>query len=72
MQYLFTQKELNMRKRRWIELVKDYECTIEYHPRKANVVAYALSRRPMSTKTHEFPIALRDHLMGTLQVEAHS
>ena len=51
-QYLFTQKELNMRQRRWIELIKDYECTIEYHPRKANVVADALSRRPMSSISH--------------------
>ena len=32
LQYLFTQKELNMRQRIWIELIKDYEWTIEYHP----------------------------------------
>ena len=51
-QYLFTQKELNMRQRKWIELIKDYECTIEYHPGKVNVVAYALSRRPMSSLSH--------------------
>ena len=52
LQYLFMQKELNMRQRRWIELIKDYECTIEYHPGKANVVAYAFSRRPMSSISH--------------------
>ena len=43
--YLFTQKELNMRQRRWLELVKDYDCEILYHPGKANRVADALSRK---------------------------
>ena len=52
LQYLFTQKELNMRQRRWVELIKDYECTIEYHPGKANVVADALSMKSTSSISH--------------------
>jgi len=45
LQYLFKQKELNLRQRRWLELLKDYDITILYHPRKANVAADALSRK---------------------------
>nr|CAD1821754.1 unnamed protein product [Ananas comosus var. bracteatus] len=45
LKYLFTQKELNLRQRRWLELLKDYDLTILYHPGKANVVADALSRK---------------------------
>ena len=37
-----------MRQRRWLELVKDYDCSINYHPGKANVVANALNRKPSS------------------------
>nr|GEY99828.1 retrovirus-related Pol polyprotein from transposon TNT 1-94 [Tanacetum cinerariifolium] len=43
--YIFTLRELNMRQRRWLELLKDYDTNIQYHPRKANVVADALSRK---------------------------
>ncbi|WVZ83394.1 hypothetical protein U9M48_030552 [Paspalum notatum var. saurae] len=45
LKYILTQPELNMRQRRWLELIKDYDLEIHYHPRKANVVADALSRR---------------------------
>jgi hypothetical protein len=45
LKYIFTQSELNMRQRRWLELIKDYELEIHYHTGKANAVADALSRK---------------------------
>ncbi|GJY63779.1 putative reverse transcriptase domain-containing protein [Tanacetum coccineum] len=45
LQYILNQKELNLRQRRWIKLLSDYDCEIRYHPRKVNVVADALRER---------------------------
>ncbi|GKB16605.1 putative reverse transcriptase domain-containing protein [Tanacetum coccineum] len=45
LQHILDQKELNMRQRRWLELLSDYDCELCYHPGKANVVANALSRK---------------------------
>ena len=49
LKYLPSQRELNLRQRRWMKLIKDYDCVIDYHPRKANVVADALSRKSVQT-----------------------
>jgi hypothetical protein len=45
LKYIFTQNDLNLRQRRWLELIKDYDLGINYHPGKANVVVDALSRK---------------------------
>jgi hypothetical protein len=45
LKYIFTQKDLNLRQRRWLELIKDYDMEIHYHPSKATLVADALSRK---------------------------
>ncbi|GJV71705.1 putative reverse transcriptase domain-containing protein [Tanacetum coccineum] len=45
LQHILNQKELNMRQRRWLELLSDYDCQLRYHLRKANVVADALSQK---------------------------
>ena len=49
LKYLPSQRELNLRQRKWMELIKDYDCVIDYHLGKANVVANALSRKSMQT-----------------------
>ncbi|XP_022876892.1 uncharacterized protein LOC111395114 [Olea europaea var. sylvestris] len=51
LKYIFDQKELNLKQRRWLELIKDYDCNIDYHLGKANVVADALSRKISSPIT---------------------
>ena len=45
LKYIFTEADLNKRQRRWLELIKDYDLEVHYHPSKANVVADALSRK---------------------------
>ncbi|KAI5000904.1 hypothetical protein ZWY2020_010863 [Hordeum vulgare] len=45
LKYIFTRRELNMRQRRWLELIKDYDLNIQYHPSKANVLVDALRRK---------------------------
>ncbi|XP_070025849.1 uncharacterized protein [Nicotiana sylvestris] len=55
LKYIFQQRDLNLRQRRWMELLKDYDCSILYHPGKANVVADALSRKSMGSLAHIAP-----------------
>jgi hypothetical protein len=57
LKYIFTQPDLNLRQRRWLELIKDYDLEINYHPGKANVVADAPSR-----KSHLNMLATRELL----------
>ena len=71
LKYIFTQSELNMRQRRWLELIKDYNLEVHYHPGKANVVANALSRK--SHLVEETPLSLNHaevlaHLALTLEL----
>ena len=65
LKYIFTQKELNLRQRRWLELIKDYDMKLHYHPGKANVVADALSRKSYvnTLVTGGLPQELTDNLI---------
>ncbi|GKE51057.1 putative reverse transcriptase domain-containing protein, partial [Tanacetum coccineum] len=61
LQYILNQKEFNLRERRWIELLSDYDCEIRYHPGKVNVVADALSQKEMDKPLHVRALMMTVH-----------
>ena len=65
LKYVSTQKELNLRQRRWIELLKNYTLDIKYYPGKANVIANVLSRKPRGALS--FLAILSPHLLMKLE-----
>ncbi|GJS22210.1 putative reverse transcriptase domain-containing protein [Tanacetum coccineum] len=77
LQHIFDQKELNMRQRRWLELLSDYDCEIRYHLGKANVVADALNRKErkenfINEDLHGMINKLEPHADGTLCLNKRS
>nr|GEX06482.1 putative reverse transcriptase domain-containing protein [Tanacetum cinerariifolium] len=66
LQHILNQKELNMRQRRWLELLSDYDCEIRYHPGKENMVANALSRKERSKPLRGMINKLEPRADGTL------
>jgi hypothetical protein len=73
LKYIFAQDDLNMRQRRWLELIKDYDLEVHYHPGKANVVADALSRKAQcNCVTMDYKIATLCDKLRKLNVEVVS
>ena len=71
LKYLLTQKDLNFRQCRWLELFKEYDCIIDYHPGKENVVANALSRKmisALSLKDYDWRFDSNGALLAQLRV----
>ena len=82
LKYIFTQQDLNLRQRRWLEFIKDYDFSISYHPGKANVVADALSQnlvgklsvvmttqwKMMEDSIEVNPVCQLNSLMGNLSI----
>jgi hypothetical protein len=64
LKYFFTQPDLNMWQRRWLELIKDYDLEIHYHPDKANVVADNLSRKAHCNHLHAVGISGKNLAFG--------
>ncbi|KAK8694739.1 hypothetical protein V6N13_072284 [Hibiscus sabdariffa] len=74
LKYLLTQKDLNLRQRRWMELLKDYDLVIDYHPGKSNVFADALNRKPNSASfaiNAHFCLTKEWKLLSELQVQSN-
>ena len=72
LKYLITQKELNLRQQRWLDLLKDYDCIIDYHSGKANVVADALSRKTvaaMSLQHSEWKLTYDGAILAQLKAQ---
>nr|GFC82561.1 putative reverse transcriptase domain-containing protein [Tanacetum cinerariifolium] len=68
LQHILHQKELNMRQRRWLELLTDYDCGIHYQPRKANVIADALSQKKQIKQLRVRSLIMTIHPKLPLQI----
>jgi hypothetical protein len=74
LKYIFTQPDLNLRQRRWLELIKDYDLSVQYHPGKGNAVADALSRKSYChylTTLNRRPEIAREVRQLNLQIIPH-